>query len=223
MPSQVLSLSRLEGRLLSLWLCTRTGTALQVCGDAPRTGRAPLGWPNRTHAYDSAACHLSCLGMGGVAQFVPLPDGRAWEAGGRRARSRSPRFGQISASGIGVSTRLKPRVLAPVGRGPAAAPHASITSVHGLPPLAQDDGRDCSFSPIFDGQQPPADVRLPPICVGVHHSQLPAALSHCGKASSLLRTPPPPRPGCRRRDSRRRLGSRILATKGFSPLRVICQ
>ena len=93
-PSQVLSLSRLDGRLLSLWLCTRptAGTAPQVCGDAPRTGRAPLGWPNCTHAYDSAACHLSCLGMGGVAQFVKYlcRMGRAWEAGGRRARSQGP-------------------------------------------------------------------------------------------------------------------------------------
>ena len=67
----------------SLWLCTRptARTALQVRGDAPRTGRPPLERTNCTHACDSAACSLSCLWMGAVAQFVPLPGGRVWEDG----------------------------------------------------------------------------------------------------------------------------------------------
>jgi len=106
-PSQVLTLLRREGRLLPLVVYeTHCKDRAQVRGDTPRTGRAPLERANCTHARDSAARSLSCLGMCAFLSSCPLPDGRAWEAGGRRARSRSPRFGQISASGVGVFPRL---------------------------------------------------------------------------------------------------------------------
>ena len=106
-PSQVLTLLRREGRLLPLVVYeTHCKDRAQVRGDTRRTGRAPLERANCTHARDSAARSLSCLGMCAFLSSCPLPDGRAWEAGGRRARSRSPRFGQISASGVGVFPRL---------------------------------------------------------------------------------------------------------------------
>ena len=111
------------------------------CVAPPLEPSCAIGRPNCTHARDSAACQTSCLGRCGVDQFVPLPDGRAWEGGGRRARSRSPRFGQVGASSIGVFPRLSHACSRPWGEGPDAAPPASTNSVRGLPPLAQGDGR----------------------------------------------------------------------------------
>ena len=129
----------------SLWLCTRptARTALQVCvcGDAPRTGRAPLERTNCTHACDSAACSLSCLRMYAVDQFMPSA---GWDGvGGRWPVCAIPK--RVVRSGQGPERRgfppSQPRLLAPVGRVPAAEPPTSTDSVRGLPPLAQGDGR----------------------------------------------------------------------------------
>jgi len=143
----------------SLWLCTRptARTALQVCDDAPRTCCAHLERPNCTHACDSAACHLGCLcmclGMGGVDQFVPLPDGRAWEDGGRRAIPKPTIWADPCLGRRGFSPS-QPRLLAPVGRGlllrrlnhhPPAPPTCTTTSGQLRPPACTGFTRSCKL------------------------------------------------------------------------------
>ena len=81
-PSHVLTLLRREGRLLPLVVYeTHCEDRAQVRGDTPRTGRAPLERSNCTHARDSAARSLSCLGMCALPKFVPSA---GWEGVGGR-------------------------------------------------------------------------------------------------------------------------------------------
>ena len=81
-PSQVLTLLWREGRLLPLVVYeTHCKDRAQVRGDTPRTGRAPLERANCTHARDSAARSLSCLGMCALPKFVPSA---GWEGVGGR-------------------------------------------------------------------------------------------------------------------------------------------
>ena len=69
----------------------------------------------RTHAT-VPACHLGCLGMGGVAQFVPSA-GREG-VGGRVAGERDPEArGSVRPGPRGFPPRLKPRLLAPAWGG----------------------------------------------------------------------------------------------------------
>ena len=69
------------------------------------------GPPARTHAT-APACHLNCLGRGGVDQFQP--SARREGVGGRVAGERDPEARDSVRPGPrGFPPRLKPRLLAP--------------------------------------------------------------------------------------------------------------